>query len=105
MLIRTNKAQTHDICERVDSCSLVLQGYNNVIVYNRAFYFCLSSFLIIILDTCATRYKDVRFSLYGIDIVNATLLRYATDLMKGAYGCVLVTCLLSLPGVQAGSWV
>ena len=37
----------------------------------------------IIIDSCTTRYKDVNFTLYGIDIITVALLEYARDLLKG----------------------
>lgn len=60
-----------------------MQGYNNVIVYSRAFYFCVISLLIIIVDVCVTEYKGLEFSLYGVNLISSYLLVYARELLKG----------------------
>lgn len=60
-----------------------LQGYNNVIIYSRSFYFCLVSLLIILLDVWVSRFQGSTFSLYGVNIVSVQLLEYSRDLMKG----------------------
>lgn len=60
-----------------------LQGYNNVIVYSRAFYFCLLALLLITVDAIISRYNIPDFTLYDIQFASNSLLLYTREVLKG----------------------
>lgn len=65
---------------------LVLQGYNRIIVFSRAFYFCVFALLLLALDHAMHDWQSVTFHLYGLPFSSAAIVVFARDLTKGTSG-------------------
>ena len=63
----------------------ILQGYNRIIVFSRAFYFCLCASLAIGLHYAAESFSGgARLTLYGLPLTSQAALYFARDLVKGS---------------------
>ena len=63
--------------------SIVLQGYNRIIVFSRGFYFCVCAVLVLALHFASESFTSTRFVLYGVPFTSKTALVFARDLVKG----------------------
>jgi len=61
----------------------LLQGYNRIIVFSRAFYFCVFALLLLALNHMTWDWRSITFHLYGLPFSSTAIIIFARDLTKG----------------------
>ncbi|ELU16306.1 hypothetical protein CAPTEDRAFT_221096 [Capitella teleta] len=59
-----------------------MHGYNRIIVFSRAFYFCLCAAIMLGLDYGYHEWDNVSFHIYGVPFTTKSSLAFARDLVK-----------------------